>query len=202
MGKKGPRATESRAIARELAKFKFEEYARSTDFVEILDPEGALEGEGPYRITQRGLQIIRFYVDAGLFYATIAERIGLTMKDFTKCVQDQPEVAEVLAQGKAVEEFELKELLMGQARRGNIIAIIFALKARHGWSDQQKGEAAPQNFQLVINAPLTTEDYKRLREENISPLQLHRPKTEQDYKGPMFITQGEEVKIGGAERKD
>lgn len=192
--------------AKELAKLKHEDYVRATDYVEVLDPEGAVEGDGeqggqPYKVTPRGVQIARFYADAGLGTHTIAERLGMASDVFMKCIRRQPELAEALAQGKANQEFELKECLMNMARRGNVVAAIFMLKAQHGWSDQaQGGEVTPQKLQIVINAPLSTEDYKRLREENITPLHLPAPQTEEEYKHPVITTQGEEVKKDGAER--
>jgi predicted DNA-binding protein (UPF0251 family) len=191
--------------AKELAKLKYEGFVRATDFVEVIDPEGATYQEhdmAPVLITPRGLEIIRFYADGGLGLMTIAERIGMTREQFTKAMRRQPEVAEILAQGKANEEFELKECLMNMARRGNVVAAIFMLKARHGWNDrEQQGEQVNQKLQVIINAPLSTEDYKRLQEHNISPLHLPPPKTDDEYTGMQIITTpGEEVKTGVDQR--
>lgn len=191
--------------AKELAKLKYENFVRATDYVEVIDPEGATcqEHEGaPHHITPRGLEIVRFYADGGLGLATICERIGMTREQFSKAMRRQPEVAEILAQGKANEEFELKECLMNMARRGNVVAAIFMLKARHGWNDrEQQGEVVNQKLQIVINAPLSPEDYKKLQENNITPLHLPPPKTEDEYTGMQIITTpGEEVTTGVDQR--
>lgn len=178
---------------------RFEDFARATDEVEILNPEGAWvanEGSPPtgsyhswhggkqipgpqtYEITDYGCKLIEFYACNGLSQTTIAERLGLTGSMFSRCIRHQPEVAAALARGKADMEYELKDCLMGMARRGNVIAAIFLLKAQHGWRDNDPPPEAKPAVQVLINAPLTTEQYKELSAHNITPLHLPPPKAD------------------------
>lgn len=198
----------SRLAAGALSKFN--DYATAVDQVETIDPTGAIEEVTDHpeyqgqplggliasdckkqcRITEYGTKIVKFYASNGLAMTTIAERLGIDHHTFNRAIRRQPEVAAALAQGKANEEFELKDCLMGMARRGNVIAAIFLLKARHGWTDQPVyQETKPTNLQVIINAPMSTEEYKKMREANVTPLHLPPPKTEEEF----MDTQGEEV---------
>lgn len=180
------------------AVIKFRDFASITDRVEIVDPAGALEwlpnessaytstppnggGQGrPFvRVTPLGCQIVKFYAENGLSHTMIGTRLGIKRETFHRCMRDQPEVAEALAAGKGEAEYELQECLMGMARRGNVIAAIYLTKARHGWRDNDPPPEAKSNLQIVINAPLSADDFKRMRESGVTPMQLPGPKLEE-----------------------
>lgn len=176
---------------------KFEDFSRATDEVELLDPTGAYikvppqgfsggnydrghGGRDRYQVTEYGCKLVEFYACSGLAQTTIAERLGLSTATFSQCIRHQPEVQAALSRGKSDAEYELKDCLMGMARRGNVIAAIFLLKAQHGWRDNDAPPEARPAVQVVINAPLTTEQYQQLRDNNVTPLQLPAPKLDQD----------------------
>lgn len=175
---------------------KFQDFARATDEVETLDPTGAYikiptgtfsgggynrghGGRDRYQVTEYGCKLIEFYACNGLSQTTIAGRLGLDKATFSQCIRHQPEVQDALAKGKDDAEYELKDCLMGMARRGNVIAAIFLLKAQHGWRDNDAPPEARPALQVVINAPLSTEDYKKLRENGVTPMLLPPPKFDQ-----------------------
>ena len=127
-------------LAKSVSKWK--DFARSTDRVEVVNPEGTWEKiptpngqSSSFAITPHGCEVIKFYAANGLVQTVIADRLGMSRSVFTHCVSRQPEVAEALAVGTCEMEDELSTCLMGMARRGNVIAAIYLTKARLGWRD-------------------------------------------------------------------
>lgn len=85
------------------------------------------------------LDKVRQQAQAGITEANIARNVGLHPSTFSEKKQKYPELAEALKVGHAVGE----ELAVGALWRaiqnpeckGHMTAVLFYLKARHGWSD-------------------------------------------------------------------
>lgn len=164
---------------------QYRDFARSTDRVEVIDPKGTWEAVPPtggngqgargVRITELGCKVIEFYAAHGLTQTVIARRLGMTIRSFGACLSRQEEVREAMTAGSSEMEDELSECLMGMARRGNVIAAIYLTKARLGWRDNDVPVEQKSNLQIVINAPLSVDDFKKMREAGVSPLMLPTP---------------------------
>lgn len=186
---------------------KFEDFARASDQVEWVDPTGAWEAiesqsrfyhagsHGSHgnsvnslRMTEYGVKLCQFYATAGLSHGLIAERLGLGHDTFRAMIRHDDRVREALAKGTQEGEYELQECLMGMARRGNVIAAIFLLKARHGWRDNDPPAEAKPAFQIVVNAPLPAGDYAKIIAAGATPMALPSP----DELKPVLLTEGTE----------
>ena len=115
---------------------------------------GAVERVGPRgrtrRIAAKGLAVVERMAREGHAYVAIAKALRMHEQTFRRCRKDQPEVQRALDLGLAANEYELTDILMQQAREGNIVACLFLLKCRHGW---REGDAPDQRPNIVINLP-------------------------------------------------
>jgi hypothetical protein len=109
--------------------------------------------KSPCRLTSAGIERTEALARAGLRESAIAALLGVDKDAWRSARKAQPEVALAFQQGRAGLEEELAGLLITQARKGNIPAIIFSLKNVANWSDGGiRGEAAP-SLQVNINIP-------------------------------------------------
>jgi hypothetical protein len=90
----------------------------------------------------------------GLSQAQIAHMLGVSPDTLTARKQDSPVIAAALNKGRVKIVHELVNLLVEQARAGNVAANIFALKNLAGWKDRvelTEGDGTPQP--LIIALP-------------------------------------------------
>lgn len=66
----------------------------------------------------------------------IAKALGTTVATLRRIINDDPVLTDAVVCRKDVEEQELREILMGQARMGDTVAGIFLAKAQFGWRDR------------------------------------------------------------------
>jgi hypothetical protein len=119
-------------------------------------------GGPPIKITEAGLAMIEADASRGLSNTTIASRLGVDRNTLTAIIGRQPEVGEALARGRASLSDELTDILLGQARDGNVVAAIFLAKARCGWTETGPREAAQVNVQIVLPGPMTEAAYRQV----------------------------------------
>lgn len=85
--------------------------------------------------------------------------------------EEDERIADVLAEGRKIEEEELVSLLLNKARNGDLTATIFALKSRHGYRDMgTPGGGVEQRVNVTINLPppaANEEEFSRLI--NVTP---------------------------------
>lgn len=66
----------------------------------------------------------------------IAKALGTTVATLRRIINDDPVLTDAVDCRKDVEEQELRDILMGQARMGDTVAGIFLAKAQFGWRDR------------------------------------------------------------------
>ena len=82
----------------------------------------------------------------------IARSIGLCQTTFTLRKNEDPAVQDALDAGRCVEHQALYGKLYEKAMNGEIVALLFLLKCRHGY--REIGDVAPTNaVQVVISMP-------------------------------------------------
>jgi lambda repressor-like predicted transcriptional regulator len=69
----------------------------------------------------------------------IARGLGTSPDTLRRWLDEDPALAEALAHGREAERLTLHNALYRAARKGNIIAAMFLLKARHGYREGDQG---------------------------------------------------------------
>lgn len=111
-----------------------------------LAKRGRGDTRGSYEITTAGLEAIQLLAADGHPQVSIARVLGMDRATFRSLRKRDPRVDEAVAAGFAANEVELVNLLMSAARAGDVTAMIFQVKARHGWR-----EGTERNPQGVVN---------------------------------------------------
>lgn len=95
---------------------------------------------------------------------TIAKALGMSYGAWRRALDADPRTQAALAEGRAVEHDALVgSLFKAATEKGNVIAAIFLLKARHGYRDT--ADVTPVNQVAVVfqmPAPLTPDQYQRV----------------------------------------
>jgi hypothetical protein len=86
-------------------------------------------------------------------HSLVGIRRGLNVSHvvLNRWLDEYPDLAEALAQGRASEEFEMHNVLYRAAKKGNIVAAMFVLKSRFGWREGDQSDLANKvsiNFTL------------------------------------------------------
>ena len=118
--------------------------AGTTAIVRREDINGA-----PYEVTARGIQMIREWAASGASNSFIAAELGISRHTFIELRKRQPEIDEALDVGRAIDEREVANKLRSMAMEGQVAPVIFYLKARHGWRDNDP-PAAQVNVQTNV----------------------------------------------------
>jgi hypothetical protein len=125
-------------------------------------PASIVRGRGGVvSVTARGLEVIEAMAAEGHDQRTICRAIGTSFVTFKKLRDSTAAVGEALERGHARLADELTHILLGHARRGNVVAAIFLAKARLGW---REGDPPPTQPSVVINLPdaTTPDQYMRM----------------------------------------
>lgn len=72
----------------------------------------------------------------------IAAYLGVSVKTFNRWLDEDPTLKEAIDLGREVERNVLHSGLVQAAHKGNIVAAMFLLKARHGYREGDQGETA------------------------------------------------------------
>jgi hypothetical protein len=110
-----------------------------------------------------GLEKIRDLASRGHTEKDVARALGMSASTWTRLKNETPEAQDALDQGRSVEHLKLYGKLMEKAMNGDIIAILFALKTRHGYRelvDVSQVNAVQIVFQ--IPAALDPAEYAKL----------------------------------------
>ncbi len=115
---------------------------------------------GQVRMTKHGYALIEAGATNGVSKAGIAKRLGVSTGTFGDILKRDPKAQESFDLGTGANEDELRDLLMDKARDGNVTAMIYLTKARHGWVE---GDAPDTRPNVIINLPdaLPIEEYMR-----------------------------------------
>lgn len=118
------------------------------------DPRPPL-GDIPWNktsLTAEGRQAVSNALLAGYPRNQIAKALGTTVKTLKRLIDDDPLLTDAIDARKDAEEAELRDLLMGMARKGDTVAAIFLGKSQYGWRDRDdgKGQAAPSGGGVLV----------------------------------------------------
>jgi hypothetical protein len=113
--------------------------------------------------------------------------MGIPYNRFRECKKRQLEdVSEALAVGRCARNDEVHDILMQMARSNNVIAAIFIAKAQCGWREGDAPDMRP-NVHIHLPAPMSEDEFQRLRETGATPMQLSPTKPETDWDGVEVI---------------
>jgi hypothetical protein len=87
-------------------------------------------------LTDDGREAVERALLDGYARNQIAKALGTTVATLRRIINDDPVLTDAVDCRKDVEEQELREILMGQARMGDTVAGIFLAKAQFGWRDR------------------------------------------------------------------
>lgn len=110
------------------------------------------------------LKLIRGLASRGVRDVDIANALRLTPGKFRQLKANNPKVAAAYEEGRAEEHSALRDALFDSAMKGNVVAAIFLLKARHGYNDRPEpaAEAGRVTVEFKLPAPLAPEQYIEL----------------------------------------
>jgi hypothetical protein len=95
----------------------------------------------------------------------IARGLDTSNDTFRRWIEEDPALAEALARGRESERFALHNVLYRAARRGNIVAAMFLLKARHGYREGDQSDAANRvSINFTLPAALKPEQFTVIHE--------------------------------------
>jgi hypothetical protein len=90
----------------------------------------------------------------------IARGLNTGINQLRRWIDENPALEEAIAQGRESERFALHSGLFRAAKRGNIIAAMFLLKARHGYREgDQGGEANRVSITFALPGAMTPEQF-------------------------------------------
>jgi hypothetical protein len=96
----------------------------------------------------------------------IARGLNVSHVVFNRWLDEYSELAEALAQGREAERLFLHNSLYRAAQKGNIIAAIFLLKARHGYREGDQTDAANKvSINFTLPGALEPEQFKVIEHE-------------------------------------
>jgi hypothetical protein len=110
-----------------------------------------------------GLEKIRDLASHGHSEKDIARALGMSAPTWTRVKNETPEAQDALDAGRSVEHLALYGKLYEKAMGGDIVALLFLLKCRHGYRetlDITQTNAVQIVFQ--IPAALAADEYAKL----------------------------------------
>ena len=99
-----------------------------------------------------GLEKIRDLASKGFSEKDIARSIGTSAKTFSRLKAEHSAVADALDEGRSIEHQALYGKLYEKAMNGEIVALLFLLKCRHGYRETAD-LTATNATQIVIQMP-------------------------------------------------
>lgn len=100
---------------------------------------------------------------AGWSIIGIAQQLGVGRRTLDKWRAEYPELEEAYRSGLEHERYTMHSALVEQARKGNTTAMIFLLKARHGYREGEPvDQSAKVAVQINLPASLPLEQFKML----------------------------------------
>lgn len=111
-------------------------------------------------------QRIEMLAATGHSLVGIARGLNTSKDVLSRWLDDDPTLAEALARGREAERFALHDVLFRAAKRGNIVAAMFLLKARHGYREGDQTDAANRvTINFTLPAPLKPEQFRTIEHE-------------------------------------
>jgi len=115
---------------------------------------------------------IAAYAATGHALVGIARLLGTTKEVLRRWIEEDPALEEALAQGREAERFTLHNVLYRAARKGNIVAAMFLLKARHGYREGDQAEHANRvSINFTLPGAVEPEQFKVIEHDDAG----HKP---------------------------
>ena len=106
----------------------------------------------------------------------IAGKLGASADLLARWMEERPSLKEAIDRGRDRERHELHSGLVTAAKKGNIVAAIFLLKARHGYREGDQGETA-NKVQITFSMPGALKPEQFTIENDTSPAIQRLPAT-------------------------
>ena len=119
---------------------------------------------------------IRHLAATGHSVIGIARGLKVSNSVFTRWLEEYPDLAEALSQGREKERHTLHNGLYRAAKRGNIVAAIFLLKSRHGYREGDQSDTA-NKLSITFSLPgaMKPEEFKVIDHEQTTNSNLALP---------------------------
>jgi hypothetical protein len=114
-------------------------------------------------IVAAGYQLVELMAANGATQAAIAARLGITHNDFKKrlALRDgNNELRLTWERGRGALEFEVASLLLTEARKGNVLALIYYSKSQLAWTDTPQIQTQV-GLQIVLPAAMDRDSYMK-----------------------------------------
>ncbi|MES9887278.1 MAG: hypothetical protein ABW140_10730 [Candidatus Sedimenticola sp. 6PFRAG1] len=107
----------------------------------------------------------------GLREVDIARGLGMAFTTWARIKDEDPKALDALEEGRGIEHEALVGKLFDMAMKGNVVALLFALKSRHGY---REGIAIEHNSNVRVTfdlpGALSTDQYAKVIEQEIPAL--------------------------------
>lgn len=121
----------------------------------------AEDGTGKVTVSPNGLLLIEAMARDGYSMVSIAKALRIDQVTLRQIRRRDPAVQEALDLGLAANERELVNLLMQQARDGQVVPAIFLLKAKHGFREGEQREPPVPNITINLPGAMSPDDYMK-----------------------------------------
>ncbi len=107
------------------------------------------------------IELVKHACAMGATAGRIIDVLGISERTFYRFMDESPAFAQAVKQGRSIEHDRLVNKLVELALKGNIAALIYALKARHGLLDNQVNQVIENKVAVTFQLPdsLKPDDY-------------------------------------------
>ena len=114
----------------------------------------------------------------------VAQRVGVGKDTLRRWFAERPELHEAYERGRERERASLHNVLYSEAtEKGNIVAAMFLLKARHGYREGDQGEQQGNRVNITFTLPgaLTMDQFRTIdgtatHDESVPAPRIARPR--------------------------
>lgn len=113
-------------------------------------------------LTEDGREAVACALLDGYPRNQIARALGVSVATLRRIIKADNRLADTVEVRKDIEEAELRDLLLGMARKGDTVAAIFLAKAQYGWRDRDDGKGKLDGFQggvLVVPSTVPLDEW-------------------------------------------
>lgn len=91
----------------------------------------------------------------------IASKLRMSRETLNKRMDEDEGLREALARGREKERYCLHNALYKAAMKGNVVASIFLLKARHGYREGDQEQANRVSITFALPGAMSMEDFRK-----------------------------------------
>lgn len=143
------------------------------------------------KVTPATVELVKHACANGATILNICAVLGVNDRTFYSWKDKHPEFAEAVKIGRQIEHDRLVNKLVEMALSGNIAALIYALKARHGLLDNQVNQVIENKVAITFQLPdaMKPEDYLKtltVTSEVVKPEGINRVLAKPGVKGKVL----------------